>query len=213
MGFFRRKPRYTIHGFLPEEQSKLDVLYTLEVYPAIGGPQTVLFTIQDRQKVSRLAVQALERAALREPYEFLWYFALGHHYCGLGRFADAVMANERALALHPNDPRLEYALATCLRMLTRAAYCGSEFRDTMMRVSKMLRETGLEAFLAGGKFDPDEAVKELQKLGITWEEAARESVKHFKKAIALGLPSSERKFINTIIESMREEFLMLGVII
>jgi hypothetical protein len=123
------------------------------------------------------------------------------------------MANGRALTLHPNDPRVEYALATCLRMLTRAAYCGPEFRDTVLRMGKVFEGTESERLLAGGKFDPHEAANELQKLGITWQDAARESVKHFKKAIALGLPSSETKSINIIMESMREEFLSFDVII
>jgi tetratricopeptide (TPR) repeat protein len=213
MGLFGRKPRYTIHGFLREEQAKLEALYTLEVYPVIGGPQAALFTIQDQQKLSWAAVQALERAALREPYEFLWHFALGDHYFRLGRFADAVMTNRRALALHPNDTRAEYAMATCLRMLTRAAYSGREFGEMVVRMNKMIEGTELERFLAGGKFDPYQATYELQKLGLTWEYAARESVKHFKKAIALGLPSSETKSVNTIIESMREEFRAFGVVI
>jgi tetratricopeptide (TPR) repeat protein len=213
MGLFGRKPQYTIHGLLREEQAKLDALYNLEVYPVIGGPQAPLSNIHDQQKVSWTAAQALERAVVREPYEFLWHLALGEHYVRLGRFADAVMVNERALALHPNDPRAEYAMATCLRMLTRAAYSGREVGEMVVRMNKMIEGTEPERFLAGGKFDPYQATYELQKLGLTWEYAARKSVKHFKKAIASGLSASETKFINTIIESMREEFLPFSVTI
>ena len=75
------------------------------------------------------------------------------------------MANRRALALHPNDSRVEYALATCLRMLTRAVYCGPAFRDAITPGGKMFEGTEFDGFLAGGKFDPYEAANELQKLG------------------------------------------------
>ncbi len=213
MGFFGRKPRWKINELLADEAAKLEALYDLEVYPFIGGPNSRLSNMTEKQGALGAATQALERAVWREPYEFIWNFALGNNYLRIGRFADAVIANERALALHQNDPRVEYALATCYRMLIRAAYSAPEFRERFGQINKMVEGTGLDDFIAGGRFDPYQAASELQKLGITWDCAVREAVKHFRRAIALGVSDSEMKFINAIIESDREEARAFGIII
>lgn len=211
MGHFGRKTQYKIDELLPDESAKLEALYNLEVYPFIGGPKAPLLDITDQQGALWAAIQSLRRAAWREPYEFLWNFALGNNYIRLGMFADAVMVNERALALHPNDPRVGYALATCYRMLTRAAYSTPELREKIGQINRMAEGTGLDdRVIAGGKFDPDGAANELQKLGLTWENAAQESIKHFKKAMALGLSNAEIMAINTIIDSMTVELNQLA---
>ena len=215
MGLFGRKPRYSIQGLLREEEAKINVLYSAEVYPLIGGPEAALVTTEDRQRAYWLTAQALERAVLREPGEFLWHYSLGAKYFSLGRFADAVIANSHALALHPDDPRVEYNMATYLNVCTRAAYCGPAFKD-MVEKAKVVQEqlkTDWRTFADMFPFDPDYAAYELQKLNMTWQYAASETVKHFQRAIELGLSSSEVEYINILIKEIREEFWNLGIAI
>jgi hypothetical protein len=105
----------------------------------------------------------------------------------------------------------ECMLATGFRYMTRAMYCSPEFRDRLKQANEMLAESGVDGWMGGLAFDPDESERELQKLGMSWQEAARESVKHFRKATALGLPKSEIKLVNSFIESMRSQFSRHGV--
>ncbi len=215
MRIFGRTPRYSTQRLLREEAAKIDAVFNLEVYPLIGGPKALLVTIEDKQRAYWLAVQALERAVWREPREFLWHFTLGANYYLLGRFADAVIANSHALALHPDDPRVEYNMATYLMILTRAAYCGPTFKNKVEEIKIMQEQFEFDwrTYADMLKFDPDQAAYELQKLNITWEYAATESVKHLERARELGLPSSENEHINTLIKAMREEFWNLGIVI
>jgi len=215
MPCFELEPRYSIQGLLREEEAKIDALYSAEVYPYIGGAEAPLVTTEDRQRAYWLAFQALERAVCREPGEFLWHFSLGATYFPLGRFADAVIANSHALALHPDDPRVHYNMATYLNFLTRAAYCGPAFRDMMekMKVMQEQLKSDWRTYADVLPFNPDQSAYELQKLNITWQYAAVEAVKHFERAKALGLPSSEMEHIDTLIKAMREEFWKLGIVI
>jgi len=211
----KNKSRYSTQRLLPEEEVKLNALYEIDVYPLIGGSEAPLSTTEDKLRAFSIAVNALEKAVVQEPGEFLWHFKLGSSYFLLGRFADAVTANSHALVLHPEDPRVEYNMATYLRAMTRAAYCGTAFRDKVENIRSMQRANGYDwsTYQDMLPFEPDTAENELRKLNITWQYAVVEAVRHFQRAIELGLPSSEVADIKAIIKAISAEFSEFDIVI
>lgn len=203
------KTAVSIGAFLPEEEVKIDRLYYMHIYQALGGRYPDITNRDDIERASKLALQALEKATDEEPGEFIWNFVLGDHYGRLGRLADATRACQRAVNIKPDDPRAHYAMATVYRMLMRAIYAEPQYRERIDLVKEMQEGSSMGAMTP--QFDPDSAASALQELHMTWQDAAKVSVKYFRSALALGFSRSENMMIEQTIEEIRSQCLRHGL--
>ncbi len=146
------------------------------------------------------AVSLMEVATASEPREWIYWYILGDWYSALGDYAKAVRACERCYELRPRDPRSAYALATTLRVLTRAKYVGHP------RVAEMREFYARSGISRYDDFNPLKSQQALEELGLTIDQAAERALRLFEQVITLGVKASEAKMIRGTLAAMYAEF-------
>jgi len=153
---------------------------------------------------SRIALQqaivVLEAAVENKPREWVYWYVLAEWYQTFGELAKSVRACEKCYELRPRDPRSAYALATALRILTRAKYVGDPRIES---VKEWMAESGLATY---DDFNPKESQKALQELGITPDQAAERSLTLFEEVLTLGVRGQEAKHVRDNLAAMYSDF-------
>lgn len=155
--------------------------------------------IDDDTLLVKEAIVDLERAAVANPNEWVYFYALADYYNRLTAYAKALTASEKALALRPNDARTTYALATVYRILARARYTETE---TLQRFHAMLSLGQLDR-----DFNPIASQIELQRTGLTVEEVLERGISLFRQTQAFFLTDDERAHVAGNIADMEDDLV------
>lgn len=146
------------------------------------------------------AVASLQLMMERTPQRLAGWYMLCDYLTRLGKIAEALDAAERAMLLAPKDPRSAYVLASTYRMLTRAQYTNSG-QPTYDAEDILDWEVSPPVLPV-----PDEMAAQLEGLGITVEEAARQASFYFKRTLELGLPDDEQPLVKSHLAALATEF-------
>jgi tetratricopeptide (TPR) repeat protein len=179
------------------------------------GEGLAYFTASEQRKLARAAhpffpevdadglykaIVLLEAAAARKPREWIFWYALGDWYEGIGELAKAVRACEMCYSLRPKDPRSAYALASALRILTRARHVGDSRMTEAFTAS-------LERFPPDPRtqYDPEASQRGLEELGMTIDQAAEKALALFEEVRAK-VRGRDREFVGDHLAAMYAEF-------
>lgn len=124
------------------------------------------------------AIDLLESAVTIWPRRWVYWYALADYYACAGELSKALHACERCYELRPRDLRSAYALATALRILTRARYVGDGRVEAIRKLTSTI--SGPPFFY---DFNPEASAAALAEVGLTAEEAAKRSIQLFKDVL------------------------------
>jgi tetratricopeptide (TPR) repeat protein len=148
-----------------------------------------------------IAIHQLEQVNNENPTDWLIKYLLGDWYIRAKLYSKAVTILEQALSLRPQDIRSTYALATAYRILTRARLIGIPKEE--------LTESSIH--ILGIDFDPEASNKEINKHGITLDDAAFKAMGLFEETMRLGVRASEKEIVFESLQKMYSDFPHLEV--
>jgi hypothetical protein len=148
-----------------------------------------------------LAEFQLERKVEKKQKEWIFWQTLSDFCSPLGEHAKAVHAAEECYKIKPSDPRSSYGLATALRMLIMEINAGEPNFNPIEIPPNILG-----FFTMYQNFDPEKGKKELEKLNLTVEQAAKRAIALFEESIILGLDEKNEEITRQTLAVMHVQF-------